>query len=98
MNDLNINISNNKTTYVKSGLTFTTALTLLFIALKLTGQITWSWFFVLLPMFALVLAIAIIIAIVGGILGVCFLNNKKNTKKAKQKLPKDNYVSPWAKK
>jgi hypothetical protein len=28
---------------------FSTLLTIMFIALKLTGYITWSWFFVLLP-------------------------------------------------
>lgn len=33
------------------GLSFTQLLTLIFITLKLTGVITWSWFWVLSPIF-----------------------------------------------
>lgn len=34
-----------------TGITFPTALTLLFIYLKLTDQIDWSWWFVLMPFY-----------------------------------------------
>ena len=48
------------------GLGFVDALTLLFIALKLTGQIDWNWFWVLSPIwisisFLAVLAVAILL-------------------------------------
>ena len=49
-----------------SGIGFPGLLTVLFIGLKLTGHITWSWVWVLSPLwisFALFLVIAFIIAI-----------------------------------
>ena len=49
----------NKTT---SSITFPTLLTLLFIALKLTRVINWSWLWVLSPIWiSLVISIAIIV-------------------------------------
>ena len=43
-------------------ITFTTLLTLLFIALKLTGVINWSWLWVLSPIWiGLIISIAIIV-------------------------------------
>lgn len=49
----------NKTT---SSITFPTLLTLLFIALKLTGVINWSWLWVLSPIWiSLIISIAIIV-------------------------------------
>ena len=48
------------------GLGFFEALTLLFIALKLTGVITWSWLMVLSPLwltFVVLFAIAVIIVL-----------------------------------
>jgi len=56
-------MSNNTST--SSGMGFTGWLTILFIALKLTGQITWSWVWVLSPIWisaliVFVLAIAVI--------------------------------------
>ena len=47
------------------GLGFFGGLTLLFIGLKLTGYITWSWWYVLAPIYApitLILALAFICA------------------------------------
>lgn len=45
-----------------SNITFTTLLTLLFIALKLTGVINWSWLWVLSPIWiGLIISIAIIV-------------------------------------
>lgn len=55
-------MDNNKST----GITFTGLLTIAFIVLKLTGQITWSWWWVLSPVwlsFALVMLILFIIFI-----------------------------------
>ena len=48
---------------------FPQALTLLFIALKLTGHIAWSWVWVLSPMWALWVA-ALCVGIVAGVIAV----------------------------
>ena len=45
------------------GLGFFEALTLLFIALKLTGVITWSWLWVLSPLW-LTFVVAVFIAVI----------------------------------
>lgn len=45
------------------GITFTGALTILFIALKLLGKITWSWWWVLSPIW-ISWGIALVIIIV----------------------------------
>lgn len=55
-----------------SGISFTGALTVLFVGLKLTNVITWSWWWVLSPIWislsitVVILTIAIIIAIIAG--------------------------------
>lgn len=65
---------NNSSSEQSGGIGFFGLLTLLFIALKLTGFITWSWWWVLAPtwmfftiVFAIV-AIGLIIAIIIGML------------------------------
>ena len=56
-----------------SGIGFFGLLTILFIGLKLTGYITWSWFWVLSPLIAgiiivlLLIIIIIIVAIISAI-------------------------------
>ena len=63
-------MSNNSNNY-NSGLGFSGALTILFIALKLLGKITWSWWWVLSPLwisFTLVCFIILIIGIVAIIM------------------------------
>ena len=56
---------NEKTTIQYNGIGFFGLLTILFIALKLTGYITWSWFWVLSPLiFAAALWIFVAIMIV----------------------------------
>jgi len=55
-----------------SGIGFTGALTIVFIALKLTGYIDWSWVWVLSPIwipFSLVLVIILILVIICGLGG-----------------------------
>ena len=52
------------------GLGFADALTLLFIALKLTGQIDWNWFWVLSPIWisiSFLAVLAIVILLIGRI-------------------------------
>ncbi|HET8689763.1 MAG TPA: hypothetical protein VFM18_24420 [Methanosarcina sp.] len=61
----------NKTVEYKSSGIFLPLLTTLFIGLKLTGHITWSWFWVLSPLWipvAIVLVFALICLTVAGIL------------------------------
>ena len=51
--------SNNKST----GLTFTSALQILFIALKLIGVIKWSWFWVLSPIWLNIIIVIILLVV-----------------------------------
>lgn len=53
-----------------SGIPFSSLLTLLFIALKLTGVIAWSWWWVLSPT---LIAFAIGGIVCGGILMICLV-------------------------
>ena len=71
-----MNNNNNKSGNKSDGIGFFGLLTLLFIGLKLTGHITWSWFWVLSPaIFSLSIIIVIaIIAIVTIILINVFCN------------------------
>lgn len=61
----------NKIEYRGQGLGFFSILGLIFITLKLTGYIDWSWWLVLLPLYgplALVLSIILIAFAIGGIM------------------------------
>lgn len=61
-----------------SGIGFTGLLTIVFIVLKLTGYITWSWFWVLSPMiFGIFLGIVIILGfVIIGSLGYYYHKKK----------------------
>lgn len=63
----------NKDTNISAGNSwFFPALTIVFIVLKLTGQIDWSWWMVLSPLWlplALILCIAVIVLIFAVLLG-----------------------------
>ena len=71
-----VKLSNNSETMSSSssssGISFTGALTVLFVGLKLTNVITWSWWWVLSPIWislslaVVILTIAAIIAIIAG--------------------------------
>ena len=62
----------NNTSSSSGGIGFTSLLTVLFIGLKLTGHITWSWWWVLSPLWIsaliglTILAIVLIIAVATG--------------------------------
>ena len=64
--------SNTMSSSSSSGISFPGALTVLFVGLKLTNVITWSWWWVLSPIWislslaVVVIAIAVIIAIIAG--------------------------------
>jgi len=48
-----------------SGIGFTGLLTILFVGLKLTGYIAWSWWWVLSPIW---ISLIFVVAVLGGIL------------------------------
>jgi hypothetical protein len=66
------NTSNTMSSSSSSGISFPGALTVLFVGLKLTNVITWSWWWVLSPIWislslaVVVIAIAVTIAIIAG--------------------------------
>lgn len=65
---------NNSSSSSSGGVGFYTILAILFIALKLTNYIDWSWWWVLAPLWIPLSFLALI----GGIVAVCviFLNRK----------------------
>lgn len=77
MRDRNINVSSSSS----SGIGFVGLLTIVFIVLKLLGKITWSWWWVLSPLW---ISAAFVILIILGFLLWAFisvLNDEKGQKK-----------------
>lgn len=58
----------------RGGLGFVGALTILFIALKLTGVIAWSWWWVLSPLW---IGFGLWFLIVGAVLGIVWYLDRK---------------------
>ena len=56
------------------GISFTSALTILFIGLKLTNVISWSWWWVLSPLWISALFVLTIILIVGIVAVIAEIN------------------------
>ena len=68
-------------------LTFPLALGLLFIGLKLTGYIAWSWWLVLLPLYAWVeicLVVVIVMTFLAGVVSVWQVHDQR--KKAEHRI------------
>ena len=59
---------------------FCGALTILFIALKLCGTITWSWLWVLSPLW-IGLFIGLVVLAIASIVSVILLNREKKAKR-----------------
>lgn len=59
---------------------FCGALTILFIALKLCGTITWSWLWVLSPLW-IGLSVGFVVLTIASIVSVILLNREKKVKK-----------------
>ena len=57
-------MSDNKTTS-SSGIGFSGLLAILFIALKLTGVIAWSWWWVLAPIWILFVIVVLVLIVIG---------------------------------
>ena len=70
-------MSEAKTTVNTNSIGFFGLLTLIFITLKLTGYIDWSWWLVLLPLFIPVIIIFVILAIMFS-LGARVRNTRKS--------------------
>jgi hypothetical protein len=60
-----------KETTRSGGIGFCGLLTILFIGLKLTGYIDWSWWWVLSPIWITLAVLATVVAICGLIMWVC---------------------------
>lgn len=71
-----INLSKKGTDSSNSGIGFTGLLTILFIALKLTGVIDWSWFWVLSPIL-IPISIVVLVLIIIGMLTIITKMKKK---------------------
>jgi hypothetical protein len=68
-------MSKNKETTIKLG-GFTTLLTIVFIALKLTNVISWSWFWVLSPMIFSFIGGIVFVTVIALILFIALLLNR----------------------
>lgn len=66
-------MSDEKTKVVSTGVSFSTILTILFVALKLLGVIDWSWWLVLLPTIISVGLTALVWLVIGLIMIVCII-------------------------
>lgn len=58
-------MSNSSQSTTSSGVGFTGLLTVLFIGLKLTGYVSWSWWWVLSPIWISILLVLAIFAVFG---------------------------------
>lgn len=76
-------MSNNRKTE-SGGITFPGLLLVAFIVLKLTGVISWSWWWVMAPLWILA-AIMLLFVIVGVIIDVARAIRKKNIRKKMNK-------------
>ena len=76
-------MSNNRKTE-RGGITFPGLLLVAFIVLKLTGVISWSWWWVMAPLWILA-AIMLLFVIVGVIIDVARAIRKKNIRKKMNK-------------
>ena len=72
--------TNSEVTVNNSSIGFVGALAVLFIALKLTGVITWSWLWVLAPIWMSWLILAVVVIGIGCII----LYENHNRKKARR--------------
>lgn len=62
-------MANNESSAATGGASFTSLLTVLFIGLKLTGYIDWSWWWVLCPMWAPIAVLLGLLLFIGIIFG-----------------------------
>ena len=70
-------MSKNKTQVTNKGIGFTGLLTLLLIGLKLTGYISWSWFWVLSPIIFSVGLFLLIVLISLMLAGIVYVKENK---------------------
>lgn len=70
---------NNSNTRSSGGIGFLGLLTILFIGLKLTGYIAWSWWWVLSPIWGVFVFLLVIflLGVIGVVVGHTLFENKK---------------------
>ena len=67
----------------RGGLGFTGALTLLFVALKLLGRITWPWLWVVSPLWIAAALIVLALVVVFGVAYLAVLRDDRRAAKAR---------------
>jgi len=72
------------------GIGFGGALTLLFIGLKLTNQIDWSWWWVLSPIWIVLALILVILLVAGGVAAIMAIVEARGNKKRLKKIAELN--------
>lgn len=77
-------MNENKTTVVNNSIGFLGGLTIAFIVLKLIGAITWSWAWVLSPLW-IALGIDVVITIIAIIIALIAVHREKHRKNRKKK-------------
>ena len=68
------------------GIGFLGLLTIVFITLKLCGVINWSWLWVLSPIWIPLSLGMVVLAVVGLVLGVSFLLERRDTKRRSRRV------------
>lgn len=66
------------TAQTAGGISFIGGLTLLFIGLKLTGVINWSWWWVLAPAWIAAAISLFMVAVLGALFGAIYLLDRKH--------------------
>lgn len=79
----------NQTQQTRGGIGFLGLLTILFIGLKLTGFIKWSWFWVFAPMWMSLLPVALLFVVWAlCTIGIALLKRHEQRKRAAMARPK----------
>ena len=70
-------MSNSNSSSKSGGIGFTGLLTIVFIVLKLTGHISWSWVWVLSPIWISIILVILFIVIAGAVMIISSVNKSK---------------------
>ena len=70
MKNKNYSTSTSTSTGYGGGIGFCGLLTILFIGLKLTGYVAWSWFWVVFPVTVWIMLAGVVLAVIGIFYGI----------------------------
>jgi membrane protein YdbS with pleckstrin-like domain len=92
-------MANNQSTASSSGISFAGALTVLFIGLKITHYINWSWWWVLSPLWIGLAAVIIIACLIYAVAMIVAMVEHYKTEKRREQRKKDleNKQQEWFK-